>query len=134
PPATAKLGADTSPTASARERVRTSNLFMSVLCVRRRGRSVRLDFGVVKATRATCREHMICPLPRASEMSAFRAERHRDIGNQGGTDALARDRRGAGDEATGSHLARLEWCPELVAGGRYPRHRSPEPAPLARPL
>src|SRR5438445_11213668 len=29
---------------------------------------------------AGCRELMICPLPRASEMSAFRAECRRDIG------------------------------------------------------
>src|SRR3989449_10117709 len=88
----------------------------------------------VKAQPDVCREHMTCPLPRASEMSAFRAARCRDIGNPGGADALPRDRRGAGDEATGSHLARLEWCPQPVAGGRYPRHRSPELAPFARPL
>src|SRR2546422_10998685 len=35
---------------------------------------------------APCRELMICPLPRASEMSAFRADCRRDIGNQGGAD------------------------------------------------
>src|SRR4029453_13113432 len=31
-----------------------------------------------------CREHMICPLPRASEMSAFRRAGRRAIGTRGG--------------------------------------------------
>src|SRR5262252_8641267 len=42
-----------------------------------------------------CREHMICPLPRANEMSAFRAGCRTSISNQGGADGRYGDRRGA---------------------------------------
>ncbi len=35
----------------------------------------------------SCREYMICPLPRASEVSALRAARRMSISNQGGADA-----------------------------------------------
>ena len=44
-------------------------------------------------------------------MSALRAEGHRDIGNQGGADALTGGHRGgAGDETSGSDLAGIEWA------------------------
>src|SRR5439155_1819101 len=36
------------------------------------------------ARQRRCREHMICPLPRASEMSAFAGRRATAIVNQGG--------------------------------------------------
>src|SRR2546426_635419 len=56
-----------------------------------------------------CREHMICPLPRASEMSAFRTDGRRDRASQGGGDALRRGRCGAGHEDAGGHPACAEW-------------------------
>src|SRR5262252_8700364 len=76
---------------------------------------------VGKGIRRTCREHMICPLPRASEMSAFGVGRGTAIGNQGGADGVHRGRRGAGHEDPRSRHASLEWDNHVAAGRRHPR-------------
>src|SRR5438552_16331400 len=65
-----------------------------------------------------CREHMICPLPRASEMSAFAGRRATAIVNQGGDDGARRGRPGAGHEDPRGHHASVGWSHHLVAGGR----------------
>src|SRR2546425_3824434 len=88
----------------------------------------------VKERRWWCREHMICPLPRASEMSAFAGRRATAIVNQGGDDGARRGRPGAGHEDPRGHHASVGWSHHLVAGGRYPGPRSAQCAALARPL
>src|SRR5881628_675957 len=88
----------------------------------------------VNRHRDSCREHMICPLPRASEMSAFAGRRATAIVNQGGDDGARRGRPGAGHEDPRGHHASVGWSHHLVAGGRYPGPRSAQRAALARPL
>jgi hypothetical protein len=70
----------------------------------------------VRAMRAPpgCREYMICPLPRANEMSAFRAEAGRAIGGKETADALCRRRRGAGYEGPRGDHAGAEWAQKLL--------------------
>src|SRR5216117_1265302 len=58
---------------------------------------------------------MICPLPRAREMSASETRGRRDIANQGGGDGLRRGDGGAGHEAAGGHLARTGGRPHVAA-------------------
>src|SRR5712691_7737448 len=87
-----------------------------------------------KVARQPCREHMICPLPRASEMSAFRAVQATAMVSQGGDHGLRRGCGGAGDEGSRGHHASVEWGPDLAAGGGHPRDRSPQPAPVAGPV
>ena len=70
----------------------------------------------VKWQTGLCREHMICPLPRASELSALRAVGVQAIGTQGGADGPRRGRSGAGHETAGSHHAGIEWRADVVAG------------------
>src|SRR5260370_6325470 len=84
--------------------------------------------------RRRCREHMICPLPRASEMSAFRAVQATAMVSKGGDHGLRRGRGGAGDESPRGHHAAVEWSTELPAAGGHPRDRSPQPPPLPPPL
>ena len=112
----------------------------------------------VKWQTGLCPEHMICPLPRASELSALRAVGVQAIGTQGGADGPRRDRSGAGHETAGSHHAALSgaltWLQaadilgmelrslrscraRFEAGGAaalYDRRRSPSPrkAPRSR--
>src|SRR6266480_6572978 len=71
--------------------------------------------------RGTCREHMICPLPRANEMSALSGEDRRSIAPREGRYDLRSHRLGAGDEDPGSHPARDEWSGDVAAGRRHPR-------------
>src|SRR5262249_14910635 len=61
-----------------------------------------------------CREHMICPLPRANEMSALAVVRGTAIVNQGGDDGLRRGRRGAGH---GTPLARRRGTARISRTG-----------------
>jgi hypothetical protein len=74
---------------------------------------------------------MICPLPRASEVSALRAAGGTAIGIQGGADGSRRGRGGAGHETAGSHHAGLEWHPDAVRGrgavALYDRRQLPSP-------
>src|SRR5207245_2496896 len=84
-----------------------------------------------QARRARCREHMICPLPRANEMSALQARWDRAMSNKEGAHALSRGRRGAGHETTGGHLPSLGGDADVVAGRRYFGNRPPQPATLA---
>src|SRR5262245_23034965 len=84
--------------------------------------------------RFSCSEHIICPVPRAREVSALAATRRSDRANQGGGDALRRGRSGAGHEDAGSHLAGAQRGPDLDSGGRDPRPRSAQLAPLAGAL
>src|SRR5438093_10670648 len=88
----------------------------------------------VNSVRVGCREQMICPLPRASEMSAFRVVQATAIVSQGGDHGLRRGRGGAGDESPRSHHAGVEWGAELAAGGGHPRDRAPQPAAVAGPV
>src|SRR2546427_8571429 len=81
-----------------------------------------------------CREHMICPLPRANEMSALQARWDRAMSNKEGAHALSRGRRGAGHETTGGHLPSLGGDADVVAGRRYFGNRPPQPATLAGAL
>ena len=75
----------------------------------------------VKKVAEYCREHMICPLPRAREMSALRMGRATGRGTEGGADGLRRGRHGAGHEAARGHLASIEWSDQLAASGGHPR-------------
>src|SRR5216683_3096360 len=84
-------------------------------------------------TRPACREHMICPLPRASEMSAFRVDWHTAM-VMGGDHALCRGRRGAGHEGAAGHHASTEWGDQLGASRRDPRPRAAQCAALAGPV
>src|SRR6266581_8746749 len=87
----------------------------------------------VKDAHLLCREHMICPLPRASDLSALRAVSGRAMVS-GGDHALYRGRCGASHEDPASHRTRVEWSHHVVAGSRHPGPRSAEHAALARPL
>src|SRR5262245_17085896 len=72
---------------------------------------------------STCREHMICPLPRANDLTAPNGRPGWDSHRGGG--------RGAGHEGARSHLARVEWTAIVVAGGRCAggeRAHGPAPA------
>src|SRR5713101_4803444 len=75
-----------------------------------------------RTERPRCREHMICPLPRASEMSAFRVGGHTAM-VMGGDHALCRGRRGAGHEGAAGHHASTEWGDQLGASRGDPRPR-----------
>src|SRR5437660_5535018 len=77
---------------------------------------------------------MICPLPRANEMSALQARWDRAMSNKEGAHALSRGRRGAGHETTGGHLPSLGGDADVVAGRRYFGNRPPQPATLAGAL
>src|SRR5438445_459984 len=88
----------------------------------------------VKVCSDQCREHMICPLPRANEMSALQARWDRAMSNKEGAHALSRGRRGAGHETTGGHLPSLGGDADVVAGRRYFGNRPPQPATLAGAL
>src|SRR5688572_11004904 len=78
-----------------------------------------------------CREHMICPLPRASEMSAPAGGRWGSMEAGEGLHDLRGHRRGAGDEGAGRDTARDEWGAELAAGGRHSGDAPAQPAALA---
>src|SRR5882672_603845 len=88
----------------------------------------------VKDTTRVCSEHIICPVPRAHEMSALSRIQRRDRASQGGGNGLCRSRGGAGHEAAGNHLACVEREPDLVAGGGHSGPRSPYRAALAGAL
>src|SRR5437899_6222689 len=108
----------------------TSRLSMCVLLdAARYGARGRLSSAACRL----CREHMICALPRASEMSAVRAVSGRAM-VEGGDHALCRGCRGAGHEDPASHRARVEWGHHLGAGGGHLGSRSAQHAALARPL
>src|SRR5438552_17645118 len=88
----------------------------------------------VKGNPLSCREQMICPLPRASEVSAFRAVQAIAMVSQGGDHGLRRGRGGAGDESPRGHHAGVEWSAELAAGGGHFGDRSAQPAAVAGPV
>src|SRR5262245_49910508 len=62
-----------------------------------------------------CREHMICPLPRANDLTALSRPQGWDS-HRGGGDDLHQGGGGAGHEGAGSHLARIERTAIVVAG------------------
>src|SRR5208337_4467205 len=72
---------------------------------------------------------MICPVEIASDLSALRAARVGDHARHG---FLLEGRGGAGDEATGSHIAGDGEEDYLVAGRRDYRHQRSVDAALAR--
>src|SRR5437879_8652385 len=98
------------------------------------GPSIAPDFREVYHAPRACREHMICPLPRANEMSALQARWDRAMSNKEGAHALSRGRRGAGHETTGGHLPSLGGDADVVAGRRYFGNRPPQPETLAGAL
>src|ERR1700752_777730 len=69
-------------------------------------------------TASYCREYMICPLPRASDLSA--SERGGAVGDysRGGCDAVSARRLGAGDAGPRSDSEGAERRDSLVSGGR----------------
>src|SRR5439155_5128332 len=79
----------------------------------RSGETLRLPQRVVNAYLRGCREQMICPLPRASEVSAFRAVQAIAMVSQGGDHGVRRGRGGAGDESPRGDHAGGEWSAEL---------------------
>src|SRR5207253_1909056 len=81
---------------------------------------------------AACREHMICPLPRANEMSALRGETRRSIEAEEGHYDLRRHRHGAGDEDPGSDSPSDERGADMAAGCGYSGDAPAEPASMAR--
>src|SRR5438477_3992663 len=91
-------------------------------------------FGAVWSSPAAvrCREHMICPLPRANEMSALRGETRRSIEAEEGHYDLRRHRHGAGDEDPGSDSPSDERGADMAAGCGYSGDAPAEPASMAR--
>src|SRR5512138_28329 len=67
-----------------------------------------------------CREHMIGPLPRASEMSAFSGRGGKGMARDGGGHAVAALGRGAGDADQGSAVAGDEQGVQLASRGGDP--------------
>src|SRR5262249_4478440 len=70
----------------------------------------------VKAPITLCREHMICPLPRATDVTALPGSQGWD-GHRGGGDDLHPGGRGASHESPRSHSAGVEWPAIVAAGG-----------------
>src|SRR2546427_12383642 len=66
---------------------------------RQAGRGKAPDFG--------CREHMICPLPRASEVAALRADRGIAISKYGGRQGVRHTRVVAKDDPAAAAHARV---------------------------
>src|SRR6266540_4065664 len=81
-----------------------------------------------------CREYMICPLPRANEMSALRAGPSTAMSGKETIHGHGLGRRGADDETPRGYLS----CPggesDLVAGGRHPGDGATQSAALAGPV
>src|ERR1700688_1789633 len=75
-----------------------------------------------------CRQHMICPVRLAREMSALRAVK---VGDHAQHDLLHEGRDGAGNESRGSHFAGASQADYVVAGGGDYRHQRPADATLA---
>src|SRR5437867_2578309 len=69
----------------------------------------------------SCGEHMICPLPRASDLSAFtRRGRGPTVGLLGGANGALGSRLGAGDDDSAGDPAGVVGRDSLVSGGRDP--------------
>src|SRR5262249_4312094 len=81
-----------------------------------------------------CREFMICPLPRASEVSAFEPFRLRDRCPRGGGHGLYAGGLGAGHEGARDLSAGDERGHQLAEGGGDYRCDPPEHAALAESL
>src|SRR5262249_48305600 len=76
---------------------------------------------------------MICPLPRANDLTA--PSRQPQCGShRGGGNDLHRGCGGAGHESAGRDSASVERTAELAGGGRWARCESAHRAPLAFPL
>src|SRR5438046_5337291 len=71
---------------------------------------------------------MICPVPRANEMSALRGEPRRSIEAEEGHYDLRRHRHGAGDEDPGSDSPSDERGADMAAGCGYSGDAPAEPA------
>ena len=77
---------------------------------------------------------MICPLPSAREMSAFRADPGTAVNGKETIHGHGVGRRGADDETARGHLSGLGGESDLVASGRHPGAGSAQCAPLAGTL
>jgi transposase len=85
--------------------------------------SVHPDSGAVKPTAEPCRQHMICPVEIASDMSAFLAGRVGDHAKHG---ILLEGRSGASDESArrdvAGHAKKITWWQAAEILGISDRH------------